>query len=96
MENKNKMEKETPKTITVFATESYETYLFRESLEINVEDYPELAGMSKEEIVSYVEENAWEMKPTDSEYYESLGEELMERDIIRDKITNETAEVTVK
>jgi L-rhamnose isomerase len=52
--------------------------------------------MSKEEIVSYVEENAWEMKPTDSEYYESLGEELMERDIIRDKITNETAEVTVK
>ncbi len=90
------MEKETPKKVTVYATESYETYLFREELEINVEDYPELDGMGKEEIISYIEENAWEMKPTNSEYYESLGEELMERDIVRDKIKNETYEVTVK
>jgi hypothetical protein len=89
-------EKETPKTISVGVTEYYETSIFREALEINVEDYPELAGMNYDEIVDYVEQNAWEMKPTNDEYYESLGEELMERDIVRDKITNETQEVYVK
>lgn len=82
-------ENETPKTITVGAIEYYETSIFRESLEINVEDYPELAGMDEGEINEYVEQNSWEMKATD-EIYSSLAEELMERDVIRDKITNES------
>lgn len=89
-------ENETPKTITVGATEYYETSLFRESLELNVEDYPELAGMTKEEMIDYIEENAWEMKPTDSEIYDTLADELMDRDVVRDKITNETSDIYAK
>ena len=31
---------ETPKTISVGLTESYSTWVVRESIEINIEDYP--------------------------------------------------------
>jgi len=85
---------ENPKTIAVFAREYYETSITREPIELNLEDYPELEGMTTQEAIDYVESNAWEMKPTDAEnYYESLGEELNDMDIRRDKITNETQEI---
>ena len=84
----------TQKTIAVFATEYYETSITREPVELNLEDYPELEGMSPEQAIDYVESNAWEMKPTNDEYgYESLAEQLNEMDIRRDKITNETQEI---
>jgi hypothetical protein len=84
---------ETPKTIAVFATEYYETSITREPIELNIEDYPELAGMTAEEIIDYVESNAYDMKPTNEEYYDSLEEELNSQDIRRDKITNESQEI---
>jgi len=87
---------ETPKTISVFATEYYETSLFREAVELNVEDYAELDGMTREEAIDYIESNAWEMKSTNEEMYESLGEELMDMDIRRDKITNESQEINAE
>lgn len=89
-------EKETPKTISVFATEYYETSLFREAVELNVEDYTELEGMTREEAIDYIESNAWEMKSTNEEMYESLGEELMDMDIRRDKITNESQDINAE
>ena len=90
-------EKETPKTISVFATEGYSTYIVRETIELNVADYPELAGMDKQEIIDYIEENAWEMKPTDEEgYYESLAEELNDKDIFREKLNNESQEINAE
>ena len=88
------MSEQTQRTIAVFATEYYETSITREPLELNLEDYPELEGMSQDEAINYVELNAWEMKPTDNEYgYESLAEQLEEMDIRRDKITNENREI---
>jgi len=90
-------EKETPKTISVFATEGYSTYIVREAIELNVADYPELAGMDRKEIIDYIEENAWEMKPTDEEgYYESLAEELTDKDIFREKLNNESQEINAE
>lgn len=89
--------KETPKTISVFATEGYSTFIVREPIELNVEDYPELDGMSKSEAIDYIESNAWEMKPTTDEYgYESLGEELNDKDIFREKINNESTEINAE
>lgn len=85
----------TPKTIAVFATEYYETSITREPIELNIEDYPELAGMTAEEIIDYVESNAWDMKPS-NEDYDSLAEELNSQDIRRDKITNETQEINAQ
>lgn len=88
------MSEQTQKTIAVFATEYYETSITREPVELNLEDYPELEGMSPEQAIDYVESNAWEMRPTNDEYgYESLAEQLNEMDIRRDKITNETQEI---
>jgi hypothetical protein len=94
IQNLNIMSEQTQKTIAVFATEYYETSITREPVELNLEDYPELEGMSPEQAIDYVESNAWEMKPTNDEYgYESLAEQLNDMDIRRDKITNETQEI---
>jgi len=85
---------ENPKTIAVFAREYYETSITKEPVELNLEDYPELGGMTKEEAIDYVELNASEMKPTNDEFgYDSLEEQLNDMDIRRDKITNETQEI---
>jgi len=86
-------EETTTKTIAVFATEYYETSIVREPVQINLEDYPELEGMTAEEAIDYVECNAWEMASTNPEYYESLAEQLNDMDIRRDKITNESQEI---
>ena len=42
---------------------------------------------------NYVESNAWEMVSSNPDMYESLGEELNDMDIRRNKITNETQEI---
>lgn len=83
------MENNTPKTIEVRIIESYSTTLFREKITLNVSNYPELEGMSEDEIKDYILENASEMKPTNDEYYSDLREELLNQDVTREKITNE-------
>jgi len=84
---------ETPKTITVRMTESYSTWIVRESVELNVEDYPELKGMSQEEMEEYISENWDSMKPTDeNSFYDSLLEQCRDADLVREKITNEDYE----
>jgi hypothetical protein len=88
MENTN----ETPKTISVRMVEYYNTMVVREAVEINVEDYPELNGMTEEEMQNYISQNWDEMKPTDDEYLESLREECSESDVVREKITGEEQE----
>jgi hypothetical protein len=45
--------------------------------------------MTNEEIVDYLEGNSFEMKPQNDEFYESLSDELFEKDIIRDKVSGE-------
>ena len=84
------------KKIKVRMTESYRTYIVRESIEINVEDYPELDGMSDEDIQDYIILNASDMKPTNEEWYDSLYDELIGEDVIRDKITDEESEIIVE
>lgn len=86
----------TPKTIEVRITESYSTWVVRESMEINVEDYPELAGMTEEEMSDYIMSNASDMKSSNEEWYDSLYEELLQMDVVRDKITGEETEVVVE
>ena len=75
--------------INVYATESYTTWLVREPVEIDTDNYPELEGMTEEEIKEYIRENYYEMKPTNEEWFADLGEELNQMDIRRDKIYGE-------
>lgn len=87
------MSTETPKTIEIRATESYSTFVVHDSIQLNVEDYPELEGMTEEEMKDYILSNASEMKPTNDEYYSDLYEELLAQDVTREKITNEDSEI---
>ena len=68
--------------IKVFYTESYNTWIVKEPIEIDTDDYPELKGLSKDEIEKYLTNNATEMKSSegdDSDSY-SLYDEASEQD----------------
>ena len=91
MSNKKETQ-ETVTTISVRMVEYYNTMVVREPVEIKVEDYPELKGMSEEEIQEYISENWSDMKPTNEEWFESLYEECSQSDVIREKITGEEQE----
>ncbi len=77
------------KQIKIYQTESFTTYVVREGITIDLDDYPELEGMTNEEIVDYLGSNSCDMKPQNVEYYDSLSDELMDKDVIRDKISGE-------
>ena len=79
--------------INVYATESYTTWMVKEPIEVDTDNYPELEGKSVEEVKEYIRENAYEMKPTDETYYENLEEELQAMDIRRDKIYDEQIDI---
>lgn len=83
------METNAPKTILVRMCERQSTWLVHEGIDLNIEEYPELEGMTEEQIKEYISNNAWDMKcPSEySEYYESLAECLQDRDIVKDKDT---------
>ena len=79
--------------INVYATESYTTWLVREPIEIDTDNYPELEGKTEEEVKEYIRDNYYEMKPTNEEWFVDLGEELNQMDIRRDKIYGEESDV---
>lgn len=79
--------------INVYGTESYTTWLVKEPVEIDTDNYPELDGMSEDEVKEYIRENYWDMKPTNNEWFENLGEELEQSDVRRDKIYNEESDI---
>jgi len=83
---------ETPKTISVKMVEYYNTMVVREPIQINVADYPELNGMSEEEMKDYIKDNWSDMKSTNEEWYDSLYDECMQSDVMREKITGEEQE----
>jgi len=91
------MEKETnpveqTKTISIKMVEYFNTMIVREPVTINVEDYPELNGMSEEEMQEYIKENWSDMKSTNEQWYDSLYEECSQSDVVREKITGEEYE----
>ena len=92
---KTKQEETTiPETMEVRYTESYSTYVSRESVTITIADYPELEGMSEDEIRDYITSNAEEMaSPYD--WAENLYEALSQMDVIREKITDEDSEIII-
>lgn len=84
------------KKIKIYQTESYTTYIVREGITIDLDDYPELEGMTNEEIVDYLEDNSSDMKPQNNEFYDSLSDELFDKDVIRDKISGEDFSFSVE
>jgi hypothetical protein len=71
--------------------EGFHMTVWKEPVEIETDNYPELEGMSKEEAIDYIRENCDEMANTDGttdpgSY--SLYEELMEQDVDMEKEKN--------
>jgi hypothetical protein len=80
--------------ITAQATEYFTTYIVRDELTINTEDYPELKGMSEEEAKDYIKWNATDMYKEGEDSY-SLWDELLDQDIVKNKISGDETEVLV-
>lgn len=83
--------------ITIQATESFYTYIVRDELTINTDDYPQLKGMSDEEAKDYIKWNASDMfkEGEDTDNYYSLWDELLDQEIVKNKITGDETEVLV-
>ena len=71
-------------------TRSYEMWESYEPIEINPEDYPELEGMSDEEILDYLNENMYEFELKDSSEGNLADEIMFNKEIIKDKMGDET------
>jgi hypothetical protein len=74
--------------LKIYAEESYTTTITKTAMEIDTDNYPELEGMTEDEISEYIDKNVWDMKPTD-ELYSSLGEEALDKDMNYDHIGGE-------
>ena len=81
--------------IRINVEETFTTTITRESMVIDTEDYPELRGLTEDEVSDYIDENVWNLKPVDSSFYSSLGEELTGKDIEYDNISGESTEFYV-
>ena len=77
------------KKIKIYQTESFTTYIVREAVTIDLDDYPELDGMDAAEIADYLEGSSCDMKAA-SEEYDCLSDEVVEKDILKEKITGES------
>jgi hypothetical protein len=76
------------------ATEYFTTYIVRDELSINTEDYSELEGMSEEEAKEYIKWNASDMYKEGEDSY-SLWDELLDQEIVKNKISGDETEVLV-
>jgi hypothetical protein len=78
--------------INVYGTESFCTWVIREPVEIDTDNYPELEGMSEDEAKEYIRENASDMAPV-SDWAESLMDECLQSDVRREKINEEGSDI---
>lgn len=74
--------------LKINAEETYTTTIVRVGMEIESDTYPELEGMTEDQISEYIDNNVWDMKPM-NDIYSSLGEQLMDQDIEYDNIGGE-------
>lgn len=70
-------------------TRSYEMWESYEPIEINPEDYPELKGMSDEEILNYLNENMYEFELKGGSEGSLVDEIMFGQEIIKDKMGDE-------
>jgi hypothetical protein len=85
------------KKINLTLIEVQRTMIVRDSVEIDVDNYPELDGKTDEEISEYIQENISDMKPLEgSDWADNLYDELMEMDIIREKDLGTDTEIEVE
>ena len=70
-------------------TRSYSVWESYESIEINPEDYPELEGMSEEEVLAYINDNAYDFELKYGSESNIVDEIMFGGDIIKDNHADE-------
>lgn len=75
-------------SVEVSVYEIVKVYQRRKPLTITIYEYPELEGLDEEKIQNYILENGYDMKPINSDVYESLLDELKDQDIEWDDSDN--------
>ena len=80
--------------LNLVLTEWYTSTSWRK-LEIDTDDYPELAGMTKEQAQLYIQDkyDMGDLDQIESEDW-SLEDNLRDADIVREKITNENEDIS--
>ena len=80
--------------VNIRMTESYTTYVIRDSFTIDTDDYPELKGMRETEMLQYIHENSDSMEH--KEWEQTLWDVASEMDVLRDKIIDDVNELWVE
>jgi len=70
-------------------TRSYSVWESYESIEINPEDYPELEGMSEEEVLAYINDNPYDFEIKDGSEGNIVDEIMFGGDMIKDNEADE-------
>ncbi len=88
---------EAPKKLSFGLLESHCIAVWHAPVTITVSDYPELDGMTENEMKKYIEENFWDMNPIEEEgeesYSDSLYDDLTNMFETKDKIYDEEKEI---
>ena len=63
---------------------------------IDEKTHPELKGLTEDEMITYIKENAYEMSAFSTEDYDSLGDELEDSDVEKEKYVPQSTEFNVE
>ena len=80
--------------IKVNYSEKYCVYMKYSSIEIETDDYPELSGMTYDEMKIYISEYSDGMDPVNTNSYYSLRDQLKNMDIEQDIYYDDTSRVS--
>jgi hypothetical protein len=83
---------DTPKKLRFGLIESHSYSIWYDAMTIDTADYPELKGMSKQEMIDYLNKNFFDMVSTEDSDYTML-DDLQGMDEAKDKIYNEEKEL---
>lgn len=79
--------------IKIRMIESWTTIVVKECLEIDPLDFPELNGMTREEMYRHIETNWHNMKSDQSGISLSIYEMCCLEDVVSERIKNETTDI---
>jgi len=82
--------------VTVYFQDIELAIMSHTSFDVGPDTHPELEGMTEEEMIEYIKENIYEMSAFRTEDYDSLGDEIEDAEIVREKYVNQDSNIIVE
>jgi hypothetical protein len=82
--------------VTVYFQDIELAVMSHASVEVGPDTHPELEGMTEDEMIEYIKENIYEMSAFRTEDYDSLGDEIEDSEIVREKYVNQDSKIVVE